>query len=316
MPFSEDLTHSQCTGPVDCLEDWSRALRLGQAHLETSAESECARARFTLGLLALHNFQYELAIEMFEKADATEQSERGRGYPMAMWGAAMATTMILWQYSDCKKGTEYMQRIPSGAGWLTEKEKAYIETGFALYPKSLACDKDDQYTRERRFMEAMGKVAKLYPDEEEALLFRAVSGAAVAAQKGLEGPKKGLEGPEKGLEGSEKEKRKQEVIKALETLEREHPTHPGLVHYTIHVFDTPELYTEGNRLFVREMKTAYEQSDHAASMGIRAANNYAKVANSSCHALHMPSHIFMRLGDWRKSLESNSASIKVTLELI
>ena len=241
-------------------------------------------------------------MEMFEKANATEQSERGRGYPMAMWGAAMATTMILWQYSDCKKGKEYMQRIPCGAEWITEKEKAYIETGFALYPKSLACDKDDQYARERRFMEAMDKVAKLYPDEEEASLFRAVSGAAVAAQKGLEGP--------------EKEKRKQEVIQALETLEREHPTHPGLVHYTIHVFDTPELYTEGNRLFVREMKTAYEQSDHAASMGIRAANNYAKVANSSCHALHMPSHIFMRLGDWRKSLESNSVSIKVTIELI
>ena len=270
--------------------------------MDTSAKSECARDTFTLGLLALHNFQYELAIEMFEKANAAEESERGRGYPMAMWGAAMATTMILWQNSDCKKGKEYLQRIPPGADWITEKEKAYIETGFALYPKSLACAKDDQYTRERRFMEAMDKVAKLYPDEEEALLFRALSGAAVAAQKGLKGP--------------EKEKRKQEVMKALESLERENPTHPGLVHYTIHVFDTPELYTEGNRLFVRKMKMAYDESDHPALMGIRAANNYAKVANSSCHALHMPSHIFMRLGDWRKSLESNLLSIKVTIKLI
>ena len=65
--------------------------------------------------------------------------------------------------------------------------------------------------------------------------------------------------------------------------------------------------------FVKKMKTPYEQSDHAASMGIKAAKNYAKVANSSCHALHMPSHIFIRLGDWKNSLESNLVSIKVTI---
>ena len=76
--------------------------------------SQCARARMRLGLLALHNFQaschschtaviklsqlqYELARELMERAAATEEEESGRGYPMAMWGAALATTQILWQ---------------------------------------------------------------------------------------------------------------------------------------------------------------------------------------------------------------------------
>ena len=88
---------------VDCLEDWEKNLQLGDAYLDTSAKSKCARARFTIGLLALHNFQFDLAIEMFEKAEEDEKVETGRSFPMAMWGAAMATTQILWTSSDCEK---------------------------------------------------------------------------------------------------------------------------------------------------------------------------------------------------------------------
>ena len=280
---------------VGCLEDWERALNLGKANLDTSAKSKCARTRFTLGLLALHNFQYDMAKEIFENADATEQSESKRGYPMAMWGAAMATTQILWQTSDCEKGKEYMKRIPSKPNWITEKEKAYIRTGFALYPNYLSCDNDkDQKTRERRFMKAMGRVVTSYPDEKEAALFKAVSNEAVAAQT-------------KTVDKKGKEAR----IKVLETLEKKMPNHSGLLHYITHVFDTPELYTEGNRMFLREMKKVSDQSNHAASMGIKAAEKYPTVSNSSCHALHMPSHIYIRIGDWSNSLASNLASIEV-----
>ena len=94
-------------------------------------------------------------------------------------------------------------RIPADVDWITKKERAYIETGFALYPVSLACGQDDQFSRERRFMRAMGRfvqlqccgkqyrctepvlmyrVTRLYPEETEAALFRAVSSVAVAAQ--------------------------------------------------------------------------------------------------------------------------------------
>ena len=68
---------------VSGLEDWERNLRLGDAYLPTSAKSEIARARFRIGLLALYNFQFDLAEEEFEKADMVEKSETGRSYPMA-----------------------------------------------------------------------------------------------------------------------------------------------------------------------------------------------------------------------------------------
>ena len=64
------------------------------------------------------------------------------------------------------------------------------------------------------------------------------------------------------------------------------PQHPGVAHYLIHSFDYPQL----------------------AQLALRAARSYAKIAPSSPHALHMPSHIFTRLGLWQESINSNLAS--------
>lgn len=292
---------------VNCLEDWEKSLRLGDTYLSTSAKSECARARFTIGLLTLHNFQYELSIEMFEKAEAAEMSESGRSFPMAMWGAAMATTQILWQNSDCEKGKAYLHKIPKGVDWITEKENSYIQTGFALYPRDIKCAQDNQFARERRFMNAMKNVTNLFPEESEAALFHAIASAAVAAQNPCNG---------KNCPKTKKENQKKKAINALRALEKEIPTHSGLIHYTIHVFDSPELYIEGNRKFLRQRISPTEQTNHKASMGIRAADKYTQVAKSSCHALHMPSHIYMRIGNWKKSLESNLLSIEVDIHLI
>jgi len=66
-----------------------------------------------------------------------------------------------------------------------------------------------------------------------------------------------------------------------------HPDHPGLAHYIIHTCDTPAL----------------------AADGLGAARQYAKIAPSSPHALHMPGHIFSRLGMWQEDIDSNSASV-------
>lgn len=64
------------------------------------------------------------------------------------------------------------------------------------------------------------------------------------------------------------------------------PRHPGVAHYLIHSFDYPQL----------------------AQLALPAARSYAKIAPSSPHALHMPSHIFTRLGLWQESISSNLAS--------
>ncbi len=79
--------------------------------------------------------------------------------------------------------------------------------------------------------------------------------------------------------------RKEAVAILTELLTRE-PNHPGAAHYLIHATDTTEL----------------------APQGLLAARRYAEIAPSSAHALHMPSHIFSRVGLWKESIESNVAS--------
>ncbi len=72
----------------------------------------------------------------------------------------------------------------------------------------------------------------------------------------------------------------------LEPLFHTYPQHPGIPHYLIHAYDNAEL----------------------APRGLSAAIAYSKIAPSAPHALHMPSHIFTRLGLWQSSITSNIAA--------
>ncbi len=81
-------------------------------------------------------------------------------------------------------------------------------------------------------------------------------------------------------------KNEQKAGKILESLLAANPNHPGIAHYIIHNYDNPVL----------------------ASKGLETARKYAKIAPSSSHAQHMPSHIFTRLGIWEESIQSNLLS--------
>ena len=80
--------------------------------------------------------------------------------------------------------------------------------------------------------------------------------------------------------------RQKQAVALLEPLDRTYPEHPGIPHYLIHACDNAEL----------------------ASEGLPAARAYSKIAPSAPHALHMPSHIFTRLGLWDDSIASNLAA--------
>ena len=80
--------------------------------------------------------------------------------------------------------------------------------------------------------------------------------------------------------------RQKQAAALLEPLDRIYPQHPGIPHYLIHAYDNAEL----------------------APRGLAAAKAYTQIAPSAPHALHMPSHIFTRLGLWDDSIASNLAA--------
>ena len=77
------------------------------------------------------------------------------------------------------------------------------------------------------------------------------------------------------------------AMAVLKPLFARYPDHPGVVHYIIHACDTPSL----------------------AADGLAAARHYGEIAASGPHAVHMPGHIFARLGMWQEDIDSNVASV-------
>ncbi len=120
------------------------------------------------------------------------------------------------------------------------------------------------------FEKSMAGVAERNPDDHEAAIFHALAVLGVAYNSP----------PDKTYT------RQKEAAKTLNRMLALEPEHPGIAHYMIHSFDYPEL----------------------AQLALPAARSYAKIAPSAPHALHMPSHIFTRLGMWKESIASNIAS--------
>lgn len=133
-----------------------------------------------------------------------------------------------------------------------------------------AWDKTNPRTRAVNFKNAMEQLHNNYPDDKEATIFYAL--ALVASADPTD-------------KTYANQKKAGEILNALYPGE---PNHPGIVHYIIHTYDYPGL----------------------AKLALPAAREYANVAPSSAHALHMPSHIFTRLGLWDESIQSNLRSIE------
>ncbi len=129
-------------------------------------------------------------------------------------------------------------------------------------------DKVDYRTRAAAYTAALEDLSRRYPDDHEALIFYAMMLVSTAP----------ADDPTLA-----QQKKAGQILNGLLVTE---PQHPGVVHYLIHSFDYPLL----------------------ADQALPAARVYAKVAPSSPHALHMPSHIFTRLGLWQESIDSNIAS--------
>lgn len=130
-------------------------------------------------------------------------------------------------------------------------------------------DKVDHRSRCISFEKAMEKLHTTYPDDHEAAALYALALNAAA-------------------DPADKTFHKQQKAGTiLQGLFPGQPDHPGIVHYLIHTYDAPEL----------------------ATLALPAARKYASIAASSAHALHMPSHIFTRLGLWTEDIQSNLASV-------
>jgi hypothetical protein len=187
---------------------------------------------------------------------------------MAHWGLAMTEYHELWEPYP---GPAELQR--GSAEIRKAREEKPGTPREKDYVEALAVFYDGweqrgHAARAKSYRDAMEGVHQRNPQDQEAAIFYALALVATAA-------------PEDKTYGNQ---RKAAAI--LEPVFAAHPDHPGVAHYLIHTYDNAVL----------------------APQGVEAARAYAKIAPGLPHALHMPSHIFTRLGLWEDSISSNIAA--------
>jgi hypothetical protein len=233
--------------------------KLGVVSFPVSCAAEL-QPRFDRAVALLHSFWYEAAEAAFR-----EIAEGDPGCAMAHWGIAMTAVHPLWpDVPDYEKGKKESERAASLGGG-SPLEEGYISAVSQFF---VGPEPPDYPARKRAFEREMRALHEQYPEDSEVTIFYALSLIATAP-------------PEDKTYAHQRQ-----AAELLEGLAPALPEHPGILHYTIHAYDTPEL----------------------APKALAAARRYPEVASSVPHGLHMSSHIFTRLGLWKEAVAANGSA--------
>ena len=218
------------------------------------------RETFNLGLSLMHSFEYAEAEKAF--VSVLDQDPECL---MAYWGTAMSILNHPLSFKQNLKSLERGEKLLKVAQTLTpnnEREKDYIDAVNVYFQ---GWQNLDTKTRKLNYESKMEELYNKYPGDVETAVFYSLAVLATA-----------------DLNDKSYNKQKKSG-KILEKLFETNPNHPGIAHYIIHNYDSPEL----------------------AHLALNTARKYAVIAPASAHAQHMPSHIFTRLGLWNESIKSN-----------
>src|SRR5437870_965734 len=239
------------------------------------------QSEFARGVALLHSFFYEEARRIF-----TSVAEQDPKCAMAQWGIAMTWWHPIWTPPTPDEMNAGKAAIAKAMGMTagTDRERGFITAPNVYYntPDTSAADAVGQSChgpvgpRDRvvAYEKAMRQLRDKYPDDFETQTFYAFALLAV-----------GYATP-----NDTSLSKQLEAAAMLEKLWKSNPNHPGVVHYLIHCYDYPAV----------------------AQRGLAAARSYDSIAPWVPHALHMPSHIFTRLGMWDESIAANGASAEAS----
>jgi len=192
---------------------------------------------------------------------------------MAHWGRAMVMLDNPFQWP----GSLTPEKLDAIAAALQDARAAGLqdarEEGYVAAVEAFVRDRDtsDHRARVTAFEAKMGEVAAANPEDLEAAILYALVTSA-------------------NFDPADRTYANQmRAAEILQPLFDAQSDHPGVAHYLIHTYDYPPL----------------------AQQGLEAARRYSEIAPDAPHALHMPSHIFTRVGQWEDSIASNRTSAEV-----
>ena len=244
---------------------------LGDVHHPVSTRSAEAQRFFDQGLALIYAFNHDEAARSFRRA-----AELDPKMPMAYWGVALAVgpnyNLPEVDPAQAKAAYEAVQKAVELAAQAPEPERAYAQ---ALAKRYSADPKADRKNLLVEYKKAMGELAKLYPDDLDAATLYAESAMNLRPWR--------LWTPDgKPAEGTE------EIIAVLESVLKRNPNHTGANHYYIHAVEASPW----------------------PERALASAERLKTLAPKAGHLVHMPAHVYMRVGDYEQAAQANEAAIE------
>ena len=242
---------------------------VGNLSFPTSAKPEAQR-HFLRGVAILHSFGWKQAIAEFQAAQKAQPD-----FALAYWGESLAYNHPLNSQMDFKEPRAVLARLgPDRASRVakapTEREKGFMNAVEELWGEG------DSRQRKIAYMNAMERLYKQFPNDDEVKTFYALSILSAAS----------------AVDDRTARMNVKAGALAMDVFKR-NPSHPGAVHYIIHSFDDPIH----------------------APLALEAAHVYAKIVPAVSHAIHMPTHIFIQHGMWDLVANQNMRAYNVAKEL-
>lgn len=244
---------------------------LGTHHHRVSTANAEAQAFFDQGLILVYGFNHDEAMRSFRRA-----AELDPQLAMAHWGIALAAgpnyNATTMDEARRKTANEALGKALALAAKAPEHERAYIE---AMRKRLSADAATDQKKLSIEYKEAMGALMQRYPDDLEAATLYADAAMILNAWK--------LWSPEgKPATGTE------EIVSVLESILRRNPNHIGANHLYIHAVEASLL----------------------PERALPSADRLGQLSPAAGHLVHMPAHIYQRLGDYEASARVNDLAAK------
>jgi tetratricopeptide (TPR) repeat protein len=249
---------------------------LGNHHHPVSTKDPMAQRFFDQGLTYVFAFNHDEAVRSFKRA-----AEIDPKLAMAHWGIALALGPNINADVDLaqeKAAFTAVQKANQLAAAAPPAERAYIE---ALTKRYSDDPKADLKKLAVDYKKAMGELVKRYPDDVDAAVLYAESAMDLRPWKLWTADGKPAEGTE-------------EIVAVLESVLRRRPNHPGANHYYIHAVE------------------ASPRPERA----LPSADRLKSLVPAAGHLVHMPSHIYIRIGDYEEAARRNDAAAKVDLAYI
>lgn len=245
---------------------------LGNHHHPVATKKPEAQRFFDQGLILLYAFNHDEAARSFRRA-----AELDPTLAMAWWGVALALgpnyNLPQIDAERSKAAYDALQKAVQLAEGAPEHERAYIKALAARYST-------DPKTPGKQLLEAyakaMGQLSERYPDDLDAATLFAESAMNLRPWELWSADGRPAEGTEA-------------IVQTLEAVLRQNPDHPGANHYYIHAIEASP-YPE---------------------RALSSAGRLAALVPNSGHLVHMPAHIYMRVGDYESAARTNEKAIEV-----